>query len=179
MKALVRRTEPVLRESYIAEVFDLDAALQHIYNGIPDDLKREDALNASAPESIRRNSFLLLSIHYLCVCYLHASAVPQISGTSTEGSGTAILSRTSTRTVLRTTARFLLISRTYCSSMPDCSTMPPSSYWSFFIAGFVCGTLAETSIESCKQTSKRDLRFCHLMLEQLTAFWASATYLVS
>ena len=179
VKALVRRAGSHLSESYIAQLFDLDAAIQHIYSGIPGELKGEEALKTSASEPLRRNSFWLHSIHYLCLSYLHGSAVSQISGVLAEGPGTAILCKTSTRTILRNTAQFLLVSRTYCGSIPDFSTMPPSCYWSFFMAGFVCGTLVETSIESCKAHSEYDLRFCSLMLEQLTAFWASAGYLVS
>ena len=168
-----------MSETYVAQLFDLDAAIQHIYDRVPMELKGSDALTTSASEPLRRNSFCLQSIHCLCLSYLHGSAVPRISGITPQGSGTMILSRTSIRSILSITAHFLLISRTYCGSAPDWSAMPPSCYWNFFLAGIVCGNLAETTITSCKEASTHDLRFCCLMLEQLTPFWVTAAYLVS
>lgn len=177
---LVRQSWDSYSSTYVAAIFELDLRLQQIYAMLPPELQVENALKRGASEDLQRNSFYLNSIYYLCNIFLHASAVPGLSGSSGASDIPHNFMEFCATIALTNANNFSKMAKTYLERSPDLAKIPPFVGYCAFISGSVHAVMARLSRESSIFTPSRAQSIvCLLVLQELKAYYPILGLLVS
>lgn len=179
VRSLVRRSWDTHSSEYMTSVFELDLKLQRAYRSIPVELKGEGVLRNNVPERKRRNAFFLNSIYYLCVVYLHASAVPAFSGSKAGLEISTNLVEFCARTTLLNANLYTEMAKAYRATTPDFSKVPSFVGYCAFIAGSIHGVMLGLKQTSSTRSSWANGIVCLLVLQELKVYWPILGILVS
>lgn len=156
--------------AFLAAFFDIDAKLQQFCESLPSQFKVTDSLS-SASENLQRNVVFLHSIYYLCVMFLHSSAVPALSCRKMEFMIPQEIAKLSARTVHATARHFVEMSRNYLVTTPDFTRVPSFVGYCAFIAGSLQECVLELQPLGKVYDLVEDVKVCMLILKELAVYW--------
>ena len=130
-----------------------------------------EAMAKPNSEKLLRNAYFVRSIYYLCVMYLHASAVPALACTRTGLLLPAEMVKLSARTVFSTARLFVEMSREYLATTPDFTKVPSFVGFCAFVAGSVQEIVMDfpNAGECCDFSG--DVEICLIVLKELMNYW--------
>lgn len=179
IRNLVRQTWNNRSTGYMTVVFEHDAKVEQVYRTIPVELSSKDVMGSHQPERRRRNAFLLNSIYYLCVIYLHASTVPGFSGKGVGSDISSNLAEFCARTALLNANLFAEMARAYLATRPDFSKIPSFTGYCAFIAGSVHAVMLAQGQSRANDPSWTHAVLCLLILQELKCYFPVLSVFVS